>query len=281
MSYEIVYKKYNIKVGDKILPLLLIGSNNCFDGWRPRRRSRDWIVHSFGIDDEKLLYDVKELEEADKGMRTFFREKTMRGLLREGYMWDYKKKTYVPDPWTDKNPRETISLEEIDGADSQWWLSIRTMKRSSVKELVSFLNRTRRVIPFDRFIKRNGWFEIELYVRKDKSYETLYKERIQTEEDMLRAAEEYEKLGSPRVNFRCISSQISTRNLSDEERPYVITNGVSLFCRKYKKRTVWTTKGCADLALHFKKESDALRYIDKKLDYITAKGTKLSVIAVS
>lgn len=69
MSYDILYGKQFIKVDDKrVVPFILIGSNNCYD--LDNKRSRDWnntYAHSEGrhiiADNDKLLANIDKYRE--------------------------------------------------------------------------------------------------------------------------------------------------------------------------------------------------------------------------
>lgn len=69
MSYTIVYDKRFLKIDDKIIPLVLSGSNNCWEGTYGgrQRRVRDWNT-LYGGRNSNIAYPVEVLMEKVKGM---------------------------------------------------------------------------------------------------------------------------------------------------------------------------------------------------------------------
>jgi hypothetical protein len=65
MSYEILYDKCFIKADDKYLPMVLAGSNNCyqFDRSARGRRVRSWFNLTYACPDDKRYATEAELLE--------------------------------------------------------------------------------------------------------------------------------------------------------------------------------------------------------------------------
>jgi LysM repeat protein len=78
MSYEIIYDKQFIKAGDKFIPMLYWGSNNCYE--YNGRRTRDWGNYSSVANGNILATSVEILSAIDKQ-----RESLMNSVMNEGY----------------------------------------------------------------------------------------------------------------------------------------------------------------------------------------------------
>lgn len=63
MSYEIVYNRQFLKIDDKIIPLVLHGSNNCYESmWNGRyRRERNWSSIYFNQKNTMISRTEKEI----------------------------------------------------------------------------------------------------------------------------------------------------------------------------------------------------------------------------
>lgn len=112
MSYTIVYNRQFLKIDDKIIPLVLYGSNNCYEiMWRGRkRRERSWNPMYLGsnkliaITEKELMKLVEECSDGtcqehfmrnnkfvdDKGLIRFFQNgiknaKTIEEMKRDYY----------------------------------------------------------------------------------------------------------------------------------------------------------------------------------------------------
>lgn len=112
MSYEIVYSRQFLKIDEKIIPLVLYGSNNCYEvTWKGKeRRERSWNTMYFGANtwiaqtEDKIMerinsYCNREYQEHfvrngkwvdDKGLIRFFQNgiknaKTIEELQEEYY----------------------------------------------------------------------------------------------------------------------------------------------------------------------------------------------------
>lgn len=245
MSYEILYKKYNVECGDYIMPLICTGSNNCYEvQWNGReRRERFWGINSFyGVDDKKILYTKNEIALADSKM----------------------KQELIDDVRTHMKEDERKTDAEIESEDSQWWLGFRTTNRSTIKQLCGALNRTKKTIPFETFIKKNGRFRIRLYHWATyPDIDTLFETWIETEDDLLEANRKYVELDNP-----CMDISFIRENLSfvDSKGDYVIMNGNnSYFERKRNNRTYWTYYA----ARHFVSRDKAEKYIRDNLSHVS------------
>lgn len=81
MSYEIIYDKQFAKVGDKYIPFVLAGSNNCYDF--SGRRTRSW----WSILNDKPLYTLEEMIEHAESVRQNIINRN-KATLKEYPNWD-------------------------------------------------------------------------------------------------------------------------------------------------------------------------------------------------
>ena len=73
MSYDIMYDKLFVKLSeDQFVPMVLVGSNNCYYNSQDRKRVRDWCLVSYMLRDgnpfasrEQILAALNTIEEGD------------------------------------------------------------------------------------------------------------------------------------------------------------------------------------------------------------------------
>ena len=126
MSYEIYYKKCNIKLSDNtIIPYSLHGSNNCYDIARNGgngRRARSWYSTSFWCGGKPSATE----EEIRENVRKYI----------ENY---YLQKVRSTDEY-DKSFREEFkSFPQFLEASSQYWFSIK-IPGGKIKNMLSYFS---------------------------------------------------------------------------------------------------------------------------------------------
>lgn len=93
MSYEIIYNRQFIKVdNDKVIQMLEMGSNNCYDAYgNGRRRSRSWGSSRQFTDESMIVNNTRLLELIDK-----FESETKE--RSESNATEYKDDSWAYDP---------------------------------------------------------------------------------------------------------------------------------------------------------------------------------------
>lgn len=205
MSYEIYYKKCNIKLSDDtIIPYHLAGSNNCYEVNRngsSGRRSRSWESSTFFCNGK-----ISATEEEIRANVKNYIEKT------------YLEKHRSTDDYDKDFKEDYKSFPQFLEASSQWWFSMK-IPGGKIKNMLSYLSSPTITIQ-ELFEHTNS---IQLMIYKDG----YIWDQAKTEQELIEKMQAWYKISINEIQMdrilRDISKSKPTTARPKKEQAYAFT----------------------------------------------------------
>lgn len=129
MSYEIYYRKCNIKLSDNtIIPYHLAGSNNCTD--MNGRRARDWESSDFFCNAPWTPRESRKISATEEEIREY-----IKNYIEETYM----RKKQSTDKYDDDFKETYKSFPQFLEASAQYWFSMK-VPGGTIKSMLSYFS---------------------------------------------------------------------------------------------------------------------------------------------